>query len=157
MKKILLCITCLFLFAATAFTQTKPKPKPVTKTVVSELKKLLTGSALPFEMINDSLAVIPFEGDNIASYKVVVQRVSDLFIVFTNLTDALPGKIDETKYKYLLQQNDQYDVVKIGMSAGEGIFYLRADLYKSGVNTALLTRVIKQVANVANIIGGDLK
>jgi hypothetical protein len=154
MKKIPLCITCLFLFAATAFTQAKPKPQ--VKPVVSELNKLLTGSALPFEMINDSLAVIPFEGDNIVSYKVVVQRVSDLFIVFTNLTEALPGKIDETKYKYLLQQNDNYDMVKTGISADDGTCYLRADVYKAGINTVLLKRLIQQVANVANIIGGDL-
>lgn len=155
MKKYLVCISCTLMLVSIAFAQTRSKT--AAKQTVSELKKVLTGSSLPFQVINDSLALVPFEGDNIAAYKVIIQRISDLYIVYTNLTEALPGKIDETKYKYLLQQNDQYDVVKIGMSAGEGIFYLRADLYKSGVNTALLTRVIKQVANVANIIGGDLK
>ena len=80
-----------------------------------------------------------------------------MYIIFTNLTETLPGKIDETKYKYLLQQNDHFDIVKIGMSADDNTLYLRADLYKAGTNTALLKRVIEQVANVTNIIGGDLK
>ena len=144
------------LFSATAmFAQ--PKPKTQVKQAVPELKKLLTGSNLPFKMVNDSLALIPYEGENIASYNVVIQKISDLYIVYSSLTEALPGKIDETKYKYLLQQNDHYDVVKIGMSASDGTVDLRADVYKAGTNTVLLKRIIEQVANVTNIIGGDLK
>ena len=154
MKQLFLSV-CLFFSVVAATAQVKTTAS--TKPALSALAKILAGSGLPYKIASDSLAVIPYEGDNIPSYAVLVQRISDLYIVYTNLTEALPGKIDETKYKYLLQKNDQYDVVKIGMGAADGIFYLRADLYKSGVNTALLTRVIKQVANVANIIGGDLK
>lgn len=153
--KNLLLLSCLFFSVVVATAQTKTKP--AAKPALSELAKVLAGSGLPYKVASDSVAVIPYEGDNIPSYSVIVQKVSDLYIVYTNLTEALPGRIDETKYKYLLQQNDQYDVVKIGMSAEDGTVYLRADLYKTGVNTTLLTRVIKQVANVANIIGGDLK
>lgn len=146
---------CFLLSAGIAFTQTKPKP-PV-KQALPELKKIVSGTGLPYKMINDSLAVIPYEGENIASYQVVLQKTSDLYIIFTNLTETLPGKIDETKYKYLLQQNDHFDVVKISSNPEDNTVYLRADLYKSATNAALLKRVIAQVANVTNIIGGDLK
>ena len=155
MKKHLLCMLCFLLSAGIAFTQTKPKP-PV-KQALPELKKIVSGTGLPYKMINDSLAVIPYEGENIASYQVVLQKTSDLYIIFTNLTETLPGKIDETKYKYLLQQNDHFDVVKISSNPEDNTVYLRADLYKSATNAALLKRVIAQVANVTNIIGGDLK
>jgi hypothetical protein len=57
-------------------------------------------------------------------------------------------KIDETKYKYLLQQNYNFDVVKIGLGAEDNNFYVRANLYKVEISTALLKRIIKQVANV---------
>ena len=118
---------------------------------------MLTGTGLPYKMVNDDLAAIPYGGENIASYQVLVQKVSELYIIYTNLTEALPGKIDETKYKYLLQQNAHYDVVKIGINAADNIAYLRADVYTSATNTALLKRVIEQVANVTNIIGGVFK
>jgi hypothetical protein len=88
---------------------------------------------------------------------VLVQSISDLIIVFTDLSTTLPGKIDSTKYKYLLQQNNQFDIVKIGISAEDNTINLRADLYKAGTNNILLKRVIEQVANVTNIIGGDFK
>jgi hypothetical protein len=101
--------------------------------------------------------VIPYEGENIAAYNVVIQKISDLYIIYTSLTEALPGKINETKFKFLLQQNNHYDVVKIGMSEDDGTIFLRADVYKSTINTALLKRIIVQVANVTNIICGDLK
>ena len=155
MKKHLICMLCLLLSAGIAFTQTKPKT--TVKQSVPELTMLMTGIGLPYKMINDSVAVIPYEGENIASYQVVVQKVSDLYIVYTNLSEALPGKIDDTKYKYLLQRNDHFDIIKIGMSADDNMVYVRADVYRAGITTALLARIIKQVANVSNIIGGDLK
>ena len=153
--KNLLYMFC-FLFTA-SITYAQPKQKTPVKKPLPELQKFLTASGLPYKMFNDSVAVIPYEGENLASYEVLVQKISDLYIGYTNLTEALPGKIDETKYKYLLQQNDHYDVVKIGMSADDNTVYLRADLYKTATSAALLTRIIKQVANVTNIVAGDLK
>lgn len=111
--KNLLCIFCLLFTVSITYAQ--PKQKTPVKKPLPELQKFLTASSLPYKMLNDSVTVIPYEGENLASYKVVVQKISDLYIVYTNLTEALPGKIDETKYKYLLQQNDHYDVVKIGI------------------------------------------
>ncbi len=153
MKKYLIGMLCLLFSAGIAFTQ----PKTTVKQSVPELIMLMTGIGLPYKMVNDSVAVIPYEGENIASYQVVVQKVSDLYIVYTNLSEALPGKIDDTKYKYLLQRNDHFDIIKIGMSADDNMVYVRADVYKAGITTPLLARIIKQVANVSNIIGGDLK
>lgn len=155
MKKHL--VIMLFFLFSTVIVFSQTNPKPAVKKPLPLVEKLLTGSDLPYKMINDSLAVIPYEGANIPSYQVLVQAIGDLLIVFTNLSETLPGRIDETNYKYLLQKNDHFDVVKIGMSAEDNIMYLRADLYKSGTNGALLKRVITQVANVTNIIGGDLK
>ena len=87
-------------------------------------------------MANDSLAVIPYEGENIASFQVLVQTVGDLLIIYSNLTETLPGKIDDTKYKYLLEQSNNFDIVKIGLSDEDKTMYLRADLYKSDTNAA---------------------
>ncbi|MFN7687480.1 MAG: hypothetical protein ACK5OP_07085 [Sphingobacteriales bacterium] len=112
---------------------------------------------MPYKIVNDSLAVIPYEGVNIPSFQVVVQGISDLYIVYTNLTETLPGKIDSTKYKFLLQQNNRYDFIKVAVNGEDNIAYLRVDLYKSGTNAAVMKRVIAQVANVTNIIGGELQ
>jgi hypothetical protein len=154
--KYLLFVCCFLLTAGIAFAQPKPKPA-VPEPDNYRMKKLLAGSGLPFRMVNDSVAVIPYEGENIASYNVVIQEISDLYIVYSNLTEALSGKMDTTKYKYLLQQNDHFDFVKIGLSSDDNNMYVRADVYKAGVTAALLTRIIKQVANVTNIVAGDLK
>ena len=148
----------LFLSTLIVFTiMAVQAQKPPVMQAVPELKKLLSGTGLPFKVINDSLAAIPYGGQNISSYQVVVQKISDLYIIYTNLTEALPEKINETKYKYLLQKNDHFDVVKIGMNADDNTVYLRADVYKTAISTALLKRIIVQVANVTNIIGGELK
>jgi hypothetical protein len=155
MKKHLLLAVCFVFSVVTLIAQAKPQSNP--KPSPSELQKLLTGTGLPFKIISDSVAVIPYEGINIATFNVFVQKVGDLIIVYTELMELLPGVIDETKYKLLLMQNDKFDIVKIGMSSDEQSVFLRADLYKEGINTALLGRVIKQVANVTNIIAGEIK
>ena len=54
----------------------------------SVLNNLLTGTGLPYKMVNDSLAAIPYEGENIASYQVIVHKISDQIIVYTNFNAA---------------------------------------------------------------------
>jgi hypothetical protein len=115
MKKTFACLLCALLLAGLTFGQTKPNP--AVKPPQHELEKILTGIGLPYKVVNDSLAVIPYGGENVESFQVVIQKIGDLYIVFSNLTETLPGKINESKYKYLLQMNDNFDVVKIGMSA----------------------------------------
>jgi hypothetical protein len=145
-------------FALTIATSWAQQPKkPLSKQHLSELNKLLTPIGLPYKMANDSVAAIPYEGENIASYPVVIQKIGDLIIVYTNLSEALPGKINDKKYKYLLQQNEHFDIVKIGMSGDDNSVFVRADLYKAGTTTALLKRIVTQVANVTNIMAGELK
>ena len=138
----------------TLFAQ--PKPKPTSKPANNELAKLMMGIGLPYKMANDTIAVVPYEGNNIPKYNVIIQKIGDLIITYTNLSESLSKKIMETKYKYLLQQNDNFDIVKIGLGAEDNNIYVRADLYKAGISTALLQRIIKQVANVTDIIGGEL-
>jgi hypothetical protein len=153
MKKHLALLCCFLVMASISFAQAKPKP--VAK-ATSPLNKLMSATGLPFTMANDSLAVIPYEGEHIESYQVIVQKVSDMYIIYTDLTEALPGLIDESKYKYLLLQNGHFDIIKIGLGE-DGVMYVRADIYRSTVTSAILGRVIRQVANVTNIIGGELK
>jgi len=155
-KQFALIFTILFV-VITACAQPKPTIKPVVKQPKHELEKILTGIGLPYKIVGDSLAVIPYEGEHIKSFQVVIQQISDLYIVLSNLTEAMPDKIGEANYKYLLQQNINFDFVKIGINSDDNTIALRADLYKAGTNTALLKRIITQVANITNIIAGELK
>ena len=153
MKQLFFFLCFAFTIATSFAQQTK---KPVPKQSNNELAKLMIGIGLPYKMVSDTVAVIAYEGINIPSYNLVIQKTSDLFLIYTNLSEAVPNKINETKYKYLLQQNDNFDIVKIGLGVEDNNIYVRADLYKSGISTALLQRIIKQVANVTDIIGGEL-
>ena len=154
MRKYLLLALCFLFIAVASFGQSKQTTS--VKPAESALKKILSGTGLPYKVINDSLAVIPYEGENIPSYNVLIQKVSDLYIIYTNLTEMLPGKIDDSKLKYLLQRNNDFDIIKIGIDSNDNTVFVRADIYKAGTTTALVTRIIRQVANVTNIIAGDL-
>ncbi len=154
MKKSLL-IVCILFLVSISFAQTKPQVQ--VKKVMPELEKLLTASTFPFGMLSDSAAIIPFEGTHIDSFNVAVQKVSDLYIIYANLTKTFPDQINETTYKYLLEKNDHFDITKIGLNVHDNMMYLRADVYISVMNGPLMKRILQQVGNATNIIAGDLK
>lgn len=143
------------LVIATTQLQAQAKPKTPAPANMAELPKLISTMGLPYNVINDSLVVIPYGGENVKDFKVVIQQASDLYIVYTNLSESIPGKLDESKNKYLLQRSADFDMIKIGLS--EDVYYVRADIFRKGLTSPVLKRVITQVANVTNIIGGDLK
>ncbi len=149
--------TTFFLFFLVSISFAQIKTRTTVKQPASELKSILAGTGLPYSIISDSLSYIPFEGENIAKYAVIVQKVGELYIVFTTLTEILPGKIDDTRYKYLLEQSNNFDIVKLCLDSEVNSAYVRADIYRAGLTSTLLTRIIKQVANVTNIMAGDLK
>lgn len=151
--KTILYLVLMLVLPILAIAQTKAKP-PI-KPEPFRLEKLVAGSGLPYRMVHDSLAVIPYTGEYVKEFDLVVQKASDLLLVYTNLSEALPVKLDSTTYPFLLQQNHHFDLVKIGMDESQVVF-VRADVYLAGMNAILLTRIIKQVANVTNILGGNL-
>lgn len=144
-----------WLIFALAFTTSGSAQKPATSAAPGKFQTLLKSTGLPISMLNDSLAVIPYQGQHIQSYQVLVQKIGDLYIIHTNLTESLPVKIQENRFKYLLQQNDHFDLIKISLGSDEAA-YIRADLYASTISKVLLTRAIRQVANVTNIVAGEL-
>ena len=87
MKKYLPLLFCFLLI--TAITSAQSKIKAPVKQPHNTLQNLLQGTGLPFTMANDSLAVVPYKGENISSYQVLVQKIGDLYIIYTNLSDAV--------------------------------------------------------------------
>lgn len=75
MRKRLLVFCCLVLLTGISVARSKKKLPEMQ--AVLELTKMLTGTGLPFKMLHDSVAVIPYQGENIATY------------------DAIPGKLNE--------------------------------------------------------------
>lgn len=87
MKKQFVVIFSLLFSAGITIAQSQKKLP--AKQAVPELSKMLTGTGLPFKMLNDSVAVIPYGGENIATYEMGVQKVSPLYIIYTNLSEAI--------------------------------------------------------------------
>ncbi|OIR06949.1 hypothetical protein GALL_108550 [mine drainage metagenome] len=154
MKKQLLFLASFILASTILFAQAKPKI-PVKKNL-TDIERKVSEMGFPYEKISDSIVVIPFGGSHIASYKVRFAQVSDLYIIYINLTEAIPDKLDETKYKYLLEQNNDLDFVKVGLDKSNNKFYMRIDVLSAASNTASLKSLINQIANAADQIAGDL-
>lgn len=155
MKKQLLFLASFILVSSILFAQAKPKIS--VKPKLTGIEKKVAEMGFPYEKISDSIVVIPFEGSHIPSYKVRFAQVSDLYIIYINLTESIPGKLDETKYKYLLEQNNDLDFVKVGLDKSNNKFYMRIDVLSAASNTASLKNLINQIANAADQIADDLK
>ena len=91
MKKLFTLLLCLLLFSTAILAQAKVNA--IARKPANTLQKLLTGTGLPFKVVNDSLAAIPYKSENIPSYEVLIQQIGDLYIIYIELTELLPGKI----------------------------------------------------------------
>ena len=56
-----------------------------------------------------------------------------------------------------MQQNEHSDIITTGMRDDDNNIFVRPIFYKSGSTTSLLQKIITQVANVTNIMAGQLK
>jgi hypothetical protein len=137
------------------FSAVNAQQKALPKKVASPITRLLYSISLPYRIINDSVAVVPFTGTAIQNYEVVIQRVSDLCIVYTNLSDIYPLTKDSVLMRYLLQSANHFDLIKIGINSQNDV-YIRTDAFIDILNGRYLERLIQQVANVTNIMAGNL-
>lgn len=154
MKIFFLFLASIFFATNILFAQIK---KPSPKKIISNFENILIKTALPYEMVNDTLAYISYEGNNLKLYKVNITKMGYLYVVFANLSQIFPDKINETKYQYLLEKNNDFDLVKIGLSRESKMFYTRADVFLENLNAKIFKKIIAQVANVIDEIAADLK
>lgn len=151
-------LTCLLLSASITFAQNKQKT--TEKPVKSGFEKILDEIGFAYEKISDTLAEIPVDGNYIPSIKVRLGKVDDLYVIYCNLSKALPGKLNATKYQYLLEKNNLFDLVKIGLDKvekAEDFFYIRSEVHTYGAKAVNLKKIVIQVADAAEVIAGELK
>jgi hypothetical protein len=150
----------LIAFSAFAFTigvQAQNSKTAAPKKTTNPFEKIMTDMGFPYEKINDSIAVIVFDGANLKSYKLYCLKVDDMYITYVNLSTALPKKIDPSHYSSLLVKNYSMDFVKIGMSESSKEFYVRADVYINGTSAGNFKKIVAQVADATDIIAADYK
>lgn len=155
MKKYSLIVFTLFVFSIGLHAQ--GSKTSVTKKVTNPFEKIMTDIGFPYEKINDSIAVIVFEGANIKSYKLYCLKIDDMYISYVNLSTALSKKIEPSHFTSLLAKNYSMDFVKIGMSETSKEFYVRADVYVNGTSAANFKKIVAQVADATDIIAADFK
>lgn len=155
MKKYSLIVFSLFVFCLGLHAQVSKSV--VAKKTINPFEKIMTEMGFPYEKINDSIAVIVFDGANLKSYKLYCLKLDNMYITYVNLSTALPKKIDPNHYSSLLVKNYSMDFVKIGMSESSKEFYVRADVYINGTSAANFKKIVAQVADATDIIAADFK
>ncbi|OYU54140.1 MAG: hypothetical protein CFE25_16005 [Chitinophagaceae bacterium BSSC1] len=155
MKKYSLIVFSLFVFSIGLHAQ--GSKTVAAKKSTTPFEKIMTDMGFPYEKINDSIAVIVFDGANLKSYKLYCLKVDDMYISYVNLSTALPKKIGPSNYPSLLTKNYSMDFVKIGMSESSKEFYVRADVYINGTTAANFKKIVAQIADATDIIAADFK
>jgi hypothetical protein len=150
MKKQFFCVSLLLMSTIFLPAQTK------TKKSMTGIEKKVAEMSFPYQKINDSLVVIPFKSTHLSAFNIVFARSGALYILYVNLSDALPGKLDANKYQYLLQQNNDIDFVKIGLDKESGKCFLRTDVLVDGASTNNLKKLLNQMGDAADLIATDL-
>ncbi|MEO6719565.1 MAG: hypothetical protein ABIN67_04325 [Ferruginibacter sp.] len=152
-----LFIYLLLITSFPAIAQQKSNSSKAIKMPVPVLQKLLMAGKFDYRAINDSLYQVDFTGDNIERFKVLISKISDLYVIAVDVTEDMNLELKPEKYKMLLSKNDEYDMVKIGISESNNHLYVRCDTYSNITSVVVLKKLINQVSAVTDIIAGELK
>lgn len=155
MKKYSLIVFTVFVFSIGLHAQ--GSKNSVAKKVINPFEKIMTDIGFPYKKINDTIAVIVFDGANLKSYKLYCLKLDDKYITYVNLSAALSKKIEPSNFPTLLAKNFSMDFVKIGMSESSKEFYVRADVYINGISAANFKKIVAQVADATDVIAADFK
>lgn len=126
------------------------------KKVLTGIDKVMTEIGYPYTKVNDSIATITFTGEVVKSYDLSFFKTGGLYITYINLS-KLPGlTINESKYKYLLTCNTNFDLIKVGLEE-DGTAFIRCETYVNGALAGNLKRIIDQVGNAVEEVASKLK
>lgn len=154
MKFKLASLLGLLLITVCSFAQSSKTTS--TKKVLTGIDKTMTDIGYPYTKYNDSVANIVFDGTVIKTYSVMVIKIGKLYVAYLNLTEALNTKIDPSKYKYLLENNSEYDFIKIGLTNKEEVF-IRYETPTNSFNAASFKSIINQMADAAENMAPKLR
>lgn len=155
MKSKFTCLLALLLITVFSYAQNN-KTSNNTKKPLSGIDKAMTEIGFPYTKYNDSVANIIFDGTTIKTYNVMVIKAGTMYVAYLNLSEALNIKIDPSKYKYLLENNADYDFIKIGLTEKEEVF-IRYENYVSGFNGANFKNIINMMADAAETMAPKLR
>lgn len=152
MKKQFSILIALLLVAFLSVAQNKKTAPPL-----SLFEAKLKATKFPYEKVNDSTAVIPFKGTEIAAYEIVIVKTANLYVLLCNISNSIPGIELEKNYKRLLEMNNDLDLVKFSIEKDSGKIFVRIDAYASNLSAEILKNLINQIGDAVDYAAEEFK
>jgi len=130
--------------AARAQEQPAPETPPPGAAAVA---KLLEGTGLTHNKVNETVWSIPFDGETRKGFRVVVALSGDgsVVVLYVLLAEKAQMKPSPELWQQLLRANDEFDRVKVGID-NEGDAFVRIDLSLRVLDPQELKTNIEQAA-----------
>lgn len=120
-----------------------------SKSNTAKVLQLLEDSKYNYRKAADEVWAIPYTGDNLKEFNVVVVLEQNLVVLVVIMAEKDEFKLSNEMMMKMLNMNDQFDRVKIGIS-DKGDAFLRIDLSLRILDTQELKENIEQIAAAAD-------
>ncbi len=122
----------------------------------AKVARLLNESGVKLTKIGDDTWTIPFEGKSMKDITVVASVGEGMFVVFALIPESKTAKFPPQALEKLLNLNDSFDRVKIGIDKDRFVF-VRIDMTVRTLDKEELTAGIDQVAAAVDEVHGHIR
>jgi hypothetical protein len=122
----------------------------------AKVARLLNESGVNLTKVGDDIWTIPFEGKSMKEISVVTTVSEGMFLAFALIPESKNVKFPPPALQKLLNLNDEYDRVKIGID-DKGFVFVRIDMTVRTVDKQELSDGIEQVAAAVDQVHGHIR
>ena len=158
MKKtflILISFALLTLLAVSAMAQAQEKPK-IDKASATKIVQMLEESGHTYGKSADNVWVVKFRGNTLEDIAVITIGHENMLILVSVIAEKKDFKASPELMMKLLQLNDDYDRLKVGIDK-EGDMFVRIDLSLRVTDVQEFKLNVEQVSAAADEIATAIK
>lgn len=122
----------------------------------AKVARLLEGSGLTTSKIGDDMWTIPFEGKTMKDITVMLGVGDGVLVTFALIPESKNVKFSPQVLTKLLNLNDEYDGVKVGIDK-KGFVFVRIDLMIRTLDKEQLSAGIEQVAAAVDGVHAEIR
>ncbi|MEQ1764085.1 MAG: hypothetical protein ABL984_13200 [Pyrinomonadaceae bacterium] len=122
----------------------------------AKVARLLNESGVKLTKVGDDIWTIPFEGKSMKEISVVTTVSEGIFLAFALIPESKNVKFPPPALQKLLNLNDEFDRVKIGID-DKGFVFVRIDMTVRTLDKQELSDGIDQVAAAVDQVYGHIR
>lgn len=152
-----LCLLLLSVVCASAQTQNQAANSAADKAALAKVVQMLEASGQTYAKAKDGVWVVKFKGNQLPEISVITIYSQNMLIFVSTVVEKADYKPTPELMQKLLNLNDDFDRVKVGIDSEDGDIFVRIDLTLRVVDQTEFNANLEQISAAVDEVYGAIK